>query len=52
MEQAIGVLERLSEGDIMVGVISHVDLFKERLGKKICVTKKKNGGSTAEVIID
>ena len=52
LEQAIGVLERLSEGDMMVGVISHVDLFKERLGKKICVTKKKNGGSTAEVRID
>ena len=52
LEQAITVLESLSEGDVMVGVISHVDLFKERLSKKICVTKKKNGGSRVEIITD
>jgi exonuclease SbcC len=52
LEQAIAVLESLSEGDVMVGVISHVDLFKERMSKKICVSKKKNGGSFVEIVTD
>mgnify|MGYP002625344261 CR=1 FL=1 len=52
LEQAIAVLEDLSDGDMMVGVISHVDLFKERLSKRICVTKKPNGGSRVEIVTD
>ncbi len=52
LEQAISVLENLSDGDVMVGVISHVDLFKERISKKICVTKKKNGGSRVNIVTD
>jgi len=52
LEQAIAVLEGLSEGDVMVGVISHVDLLKERLSKKICVTKKREGGSRVGIITD
>ncbi len=52
LDQAIGVLERLSDGDVMVGVITHVEAFKDRIHKKIVVSRKKNGGSDAAVVTE
>ncbi len=43
LQQAIKVLEGLTEGDMMVGVISHVDLLRERIERKITVTRTKAG---------
>ena len=35
----------------MVGVISHVDLLRERIDRKICVTRRKEG-SVVETVVD
>ncbi|MDO4331855.1 MAG: SMC family ATPase [Eubacteriales bacterium] len=41
LNQAMKALEGLTEGKRMVGIISHVPELKERIEKKIIVTKKK-----------
>ncbi|MCI6005129.1 MAG: AAA family ATPase [Blautia sp.] len=41
LDQAIKALSELSEGKRMVGIISHVTELKERIDRKIIVTKKK-----------
>ncbi len=51
LQQAIRVLEDLTTGDVMVGVISHVDLLRERIDRKITVTRSKTG-SEVSVITD
>lgn len=51
LEQAMKVLARLSEGNKLVGIISHVGSLRERIDKQICVTKAQAGGSTAVVCI-
>ena len=47
-EQAVEVLQKLSYGDRLVGIISHVSELKETIEKKIIV-KKGSGGSTVEI---
>ena len=42
-EQAVQVLQRLSYGNRLVGIISHVSELKERIDNKIIVTKQCNG---------
>ena len=49
LEQAIEVLNSLSESDRMVGIISHISELKDRIDKKI-VVKKGSAGSTVELI--
>lgn len=44
-EQAVEVLQKLSHGDRLVGIISHVSELKESIDKKIIV-KKGSTGST------
>ena len=39
LEQAIGVLNSLTQGDRLIGIISHVPDLKERIDKKIYVKK-------------
>ncbi len=51
LQQAIRVLEDLTQGDMMVGVISHVDQLKERIDRKVTVTRTKTG-STISVTLD
>ena len=46
-EQAVEVLQKLSYGDRLVGIISHVSELKETIDKKIIV-KKGSAGSTVE----
>ena len=50
LEQAMKALAGLSEGNKLVGIISHVGELKERIDRQIVVTKEKAGGSQAEII--
>ncbi len=51
LDQAMKALEKLSDGNRLVGIISHVAELKERIDKQIIVTKQKIGGSTAKIIV-
>ena len=51
LEQAIRVLAGLTEGDRLVGIISHVAALKERIDKQVVVKKARSGGSTVEIIV-
>ncbi len=51
LNQAIRSLSRLTEGNRLVGVISHVRELKERIEKQIIVSKKCSGGSKVELLI-
>lgn len=46
---AIGTLKSLSENCRLVGVISHVAELRERIDRKIIVTKEPNGSSRARI---
>ena len=50
LRQAVRVLQGLTEGERLVGIISHVSELKERIDTQIVVTKEKSGGSTARII--
>jgi exonuclease SbcC len=43
LEQSIRTLQEMSKGDCLVGIISHVSELRERIDKKIVVTKTNNG---------
>ena len=49
LRQAMGALLKLTEGNRLVGVISHVSGLKEQIGCQIAVTKGRSGGSRAEI---
>ncbi len=49
LRQAMGALVSLTEGNRLVGIISHVSELKERIDRQIVVTKDKTGGSRAEI---
>lgn len=49
ISQAMQALDSLSDGDRLVGVISHVAELKERIEKKVIVTKESTGGSKITV---
>lgn len=49
LSKAYNTLAGLTEGNRLVGIISHVTELKERIDKQIVVTKDKTGGSTAEI---
>jgi exonuclease SbcC len=44
LNQAMKALSNLAEGERLVGIISHVSELKERIEKKIVVTKNKGKG--------
>ena len=51
LTQALTVLSSLSsKGRRMVGIISHVDELKQKIGKQIQVTKTKTGFSKAKIV--
>ncbi len=49
LEQALTVLEGLTAGDSLVGIISHVAALKERIGRKIVVSKGMSGSGVRVV---
>jgi exonuclease SbcC len=44
-------LMQLSEGNKLVGIISHVDELKQRIDKQVVITKEKTGGSKIDLVI-
>jgi len=51
LSKAYSTLAGLTEGNRLVGIISHVAELKERIDKQIVVTKEKTGGSAAKIVV-
>lgn len=51
LEKAVRALASISEGNKLVGIISHVAELKDRIEKKILVKKEKAGESRAYIVI-
>ena len=51
LEQAIRVLSGLTEGDRLVGIISHVAALKDRIDRQVLVQKARSGGSTVKLVV-
>ena len=49
LQQAMRALSSLTEGNRLVGIISHVAELKEKIDKQFFVTKDRYGGSRAEI---
>lgn len=49
LERALSVLDGLAAGQHLVGMISHVGLLKQRIDKRIVVSRDAGGGSRARV---
>lgn len=49
LDMAYSALSSLTEGNKLVGIISHVAYLKEKIDRQIIVTKEKSGGSFAKV---
>lgn len=52
LNQAMRALQNLTEGNRLVGIISHVTELKERIDKQIVVTKEKSGGSKIDMLLN
>lgn len=52
LEQAMTVLKGLTEGNKLVGLISHVTELKNRIDNQIIVTKNRTGGSSVQIVCD
>ena len=51
LNKAYLTLAGLTEGNRLVGIISHVPELKERIDRQVRVTKKPGGGSRAEISV-
>lgn len=51
LSQAIDTLMKLSDNCRLVGIISHVSELKERIDRRIVVTKDRVGGSSARIVV-
>ena len=51
LQQAIRALTGLTQGNRLVGIISHVAELKEKIDKQIVVTKDRTGGSRVEIVV-
>ena len=51
LDMAYKALTGLTEGNKLVGIISHVAELKDKIDKQVVVTKAKSGGSKVEIII-
>ena len=49
LNQVFKALASLSDGDRLIGIISHVDELKSKIDKQIVVTKTKESGSTMRI---
>ena len=54
INQALSVLHDLSDGNSLIGVISHVPALKNEIDRKIVVSHVDDGlkGSRADIVID
>lgn len=50
LDQAYRALADLTEGNRLVGIISHVAELKEKVERQIIVTKSRSGGSSAKIL--
>ena len=50
LSQAVRVLTGLTEGNRLVGIISHVAELKSKIERQIVITKQKSGGSSVAII--
>lgn len=51
LSKAYATLAGLTEGNRLVGIISHVSELKEKIDRQIVVTKEKCGGSSAKIAL-
>ena len=51
LTQAMRALSGLTEGNRLVGIISHVGELREKIDKQIRVTKDRAGGSRVEIVV-
>lgn len=51
LAQALHALTGLTEGNRLVGIISHVSELKEKIDRQIIVTKDKTGGSHVDIVV-
>lgn len=49
LQVAMSALHRLSDGNRLIGIISHVRELRQEIDKQILVTKSPDGGSHAEI---
>lgn len=49
LDQAVKALQGLTQGNRLVGIISHVGELKERIGRQIIVKKERSGGSYVSI---
>ena len=52
LNKAVRALEDLSQGEKLVGIISHVEELEARIPKKICVKKDEAGVSHASIVTE
>lgn len=52
LDLALSALTSLSQGNRLVGIISHVDALRDRIDNKIVITKDRTIGSNAQIICD
>ena len=52
LDRALSALTSLSQGNRLVGIISHVDALCDRIDNKIVITKDRTFGSNAQIICD
>jgi len=48
---AIATLQELTDGNRLVGIISHVGELKNKIDKQIVVTKELTGGSSCKIVV-
>lgn len=51
LRTAMNALTSLTEGNRLVGIISHVSELKDRIDKQIVVTKNRSDGSNVKIIV-
>ena len=51
LRQAMRALESLTQGNRLVGIISHVAELKDKVDKQIRVRKDKLGGSQVDIVV-
>ena len=52
LDRALSALTSLSQGNRLVGIISHVDALRDMIDNKIVITKDRTIGSNAQIICD